>query len=566
MRAGASACLELPLTPEHIVERILTLIGEPGARADRVLVVDDQPVAALFAARVLEGVGILTERVIDPLGVLDALARFEPDLVLMDLHMPGASGIELTRIIRDQDRFADLPIVFLSAELDTEQQLAALRVGGDDFLAKPVPPDRLVACVTQRLARVRERARRQHGRALIDALTGLPSRERLLERLGRLIGQDGADPAQRALFAFALAGTSPDLPRLAVLLAERILRPDWVARLGEHSLGVLLRRPDAEACAAAGAALAEALHRAMPETEIGIGWCPLCASGGDAFTLASRAGKAALAALAAGAKDPIGYPQQTSTPAATDAVEPVRAALRAEQLQLLFEPMVTLMQASRARYEVSPRLVVSDGELLPPALFTPVARASGLQESIDHWVLTQGLEVLMSHHRAGTPVQLFIHQSLASLTRATWLEQVRDEINRRELFRLRPVLQFQIDEVAHAPDLLHERVTCLARLGIRVCLNGLDASDEAGEVLTRAPVTFVRLQRETVHSLPAEALAALIRGVKSSGFIVIATGIEAPETIARLCRAGADLLQGPFVQPPSPEMDYDFSGPDATGT
>jgi DNA-binding response OmpR family regulator len=126
-----------------------------------VLVVDDQPVAALFAARVLESAGMLTERVGDPLAVLDALDAFVPDLVLMDLHMPGASGIELTRIIREQDRFADLPIVFLSAELDAEQQMAALRVGGDDFLAKPVAPDHLVACVRQRLARARERARRQ---------------------------------------------------------------------------------------------------------------------------------------------------------------------------------------------------------------------------------------------------------------------------------------------------------------------------------------------------------------------------------------------------------------------
>lgn len=562
MRAGARAYLQTPIDIEELAERILDLVATRGARPDRILVVDDQPVAALFAARVLESAGMLTEQVGDPLAVLDALDAFVPDLVLMDLHMPGASGIELTRIIREQDRFADLPIVFLSGELDAEQQMAALRVGGDDFLAKPVAPDHLVSCVEQRLRRVRARARREGGRDAVDPLTGLASLGRLVGRLGQLIGRGGADVDRRALVSLELDDDEAALTRLAVALAQQTRAPDLAARVGERSLAILIRRDDPAALVAASETLTEDLNRLCPDQGLGIGWCSLAHSGGDAVTLISRAGKAARSALEAGDRRAVGY-SRGPVVRDRDAPGPMLAAILSERLQLLFEPMVTLMHASVARYEVSPRLSICDGELLPPGDFMSFAHDSGLAERLDRWLLTSGLDVLESRQIAGQPTQLFLHQSLVSVARDDWVEHVRDEINRRDLFRHRPVIQFQVQEVAADPELTAERVGRLTRLGIRVCLNGLDASAGSDRVLSTVPAAFVRLARGVVQSLEHEPLGDLIQRIKARGMTVIAAGVEAPETIARLCRAGADLLQGPFVQPPSAAMDYDFSGADA---
>ncbi len=567
MRAGAKAYLQTPMEIEELAERLLDLVeahspfqsATHGEVQNRVLVVDDQPVAALFAARVLEAAGMLTERVGDPLAVLDALESFVPDLVLMDLHMPGATGIELTRIIRAQDRFADLPIVFLSAELDTQQQMAALRVGGDDFLAKPVAPDQLVAAVAQRLRRVRERARREGARDAIDPMTGLASLGRLLGRLGQLIGRGGADMDRRALVSLELAGDEETLTRLAVMLAEQAGASDLAARVGERALAMLMRRDDPAALERACTSLTEHLNSSCPEQGLGVGWCTLASSGGDAVTLVSRAGKAARSALEAGDRCPLVYRRER---VAEDRgiPEPLLAALLAERLQLLFEPMVTISQSSVARYEVSPRLSCADGELLPPSEFMALAQRAGLAERIDRWLLSAGLNALMTRHAHGQPVQLFIHQSLESVGREDWVDQMRDEINRRELFRLRPVLQFQVEEVAAEADLMTDRVGRLRRLGIRVCLNGLDPSARSQQALEKVPATFVRLARGVAESLDQASLSAFVQGAKAGGAIVIAAGVEAPESIARLCRAGADLLQGPFVRPPSAAMDYDFGG------
>ncbi|RKT45754.1 response regulator [Thiocapsa rosea] len=565
MRAGARAYLQMPMEIEELTDRLLGLAGTQSVSPERVLVVDDQPVAALFAARVLESAGMLTERVGDALAVLDALDAFVPDLVLMDLHMPGASGIELTRIIREQDRFADLPIVFLSAELDAEQQMAALRVGGDDFLAKPVAPDQLLACVRQRLGRSRERARRQSGPDAIDALTGLASLGRLLARLGQLIGRGGT-AGRRALVVLDLDGDEGALMRLAVAVAESCGASDLAARVGERSLAVLMRRDDAASLGRACGHYADELSRAGfapgPGRALGVGWCALTNSGGDAVTLMSRAAKAARSAREAGDGLTLGYGCEP-VPARTLDHDAVSTAILTERLQLLFEPMVSLTPATSARYEVSPRLATPDGELLPPVAFMPIAQRCGLAERLDAWLLAKGLDAIVACRDAGQPAQLFVYQSVLGAGREDWVDQIRDEINRRDLFRLRPVIQFQVQEAAADPALAADRVARLARLGIPVCLNGVDAENASERVLASVPAAFARLGSTTVQSLDPVPLAELARRLRERRLGVIAGGVDSSETIARLCRAGIDLLQGPFVQPPSAVMDYDFSGVDA---
>ena len=79
---------------------------EPQATADdspyRILIVEDDRTQALFAQSVLHGAGMKAEVQMQPDGVIDAIGRFDPDLILMDLHMPGLDGMRLTTLIRQQ--------------------------------------------------------------------------------------------------------------------------------------------------------------------------------------------------------------------------------------------------------------------------------------------------------------------------------------------------------------------------------------------------------------------------------------------------------------------------------
>ena len=103
-----------------LASRLLVLLGAAEAEPYRVLVVDDQEVSAILAGGILNRAGMVVRTVFDPMTVLEAMDEFDPDLVLMDLHMPGANGIELTGMIREHETFCTTPIVFISVEEDRD--------------------------------------------------------------------------------------------------------------------------------------------------------------------------------------------------------------------------------------------------------------------------------------------------------------------------------------------------------------------------------------------------------------------------------------------------------------
>src|SRR6476661_5409406 len=152
--------------------------------AYRVLVVEDDPSQALFAEGVLRGAGIHTQSVRNSNDVMPAMDSFRPDLVLMDLHMPGMSGTELTGVIRAHAAFAHTPIVFLTGDQDPERQFEALEIGADDFLSKPIRPRHLMAAVHSRIKRARTLARQRGEDAARHPVTGLFHRPHLLRAMG----------------------------------------------------------------------------------------------------------------------------------------------------------------------------------------------------------------------------------------------------------------------------------------------------------------------------------------------------------------------------------------------
>jgi len=152
--AGVDLLLFPPFDATEIVHRLQALSAPTSEEKVRVLIVEDDHSAALFAHSVLTNAGMQAQVEHDPMHVLDSLKSFHPDLVLMDLHMPHANGVEVTMVIRDHPAFTQLPIVFLSGESDPDSQLEAINAGGDEFLFKPIRPKHLIAAVEDRVRRM----------------------------------------------------------------------------------------------------------------------------------------------------------------------------------------------------------------------------------------------------------------------------------------------------------------------------------------------------------------------------------------------------------------------------
>jgi diguanylate cyclase (GGDEF)-like protein len=115
----------------------------------------------------------------EPMEIMQALLDFNPELILMDVYMPGCTGLELAKVIRQNISYLNLPIVFLSSETDQEQQYAALRMGGDDFLVKPIQDDHLISSVITRV----QRSRKLASAITRDSLTGLINHAKIREQL-----------------------------------------------------------------------------------------------------------------------------------------------------------------------------------------------------------------------------------------------------------------------------------------------------------------------------------------------------------------------------------------------
>ncbi|WP_299003456.1 diguanylate cyclase [uncultured Shewanella sp.] len=145
----------------------------------KVLIMDDSRTQALFCENVLNRAGMMTQVVTQPLTILEVMEEFEPELILMDMYMPGCTGVELASVIRQQSAYLRLPILFLSGENNKDIQLNAMKLGGDDFLTKPVAPEHLVSTVQTRC----ERGRVLNDLIIRDSLTGLFNHTHILDKL-----------------------------------------------------------------------------------------------------------------------------------------------------------------------------------------------------------------------------------------------------------------------------------------------------------------------------------------------------------------------------------------------
>ncbi|WP_395011142.1 response regulator [Undibacterium sp.] len=155
VRDGAEGYFIKPIDVQALSVRIDEKIAQNTVRSYRVLVVDDDEFFLSFFDAVLSSAGMHVKALIDPTEILDAIKKFKPELILTDLYMPQCNGIEMAKVIRQNNHYLDIPIVFLSSETEMKKQLGALETGADEFLTKPIDPEKLISSIAIRAERYR---------------------------------------------------------------------------------------------------------------------------------------------------------------------------------------------------------------------------------------------------------------------------------------------------------------------------------------------------------------------------------------------------------------------------
>jgi two-component system response regulator ResD len=145
-----------------------------------VLVVDDEPTIAEVVSRYLERAGYRTRIAADGARALELVASDRPDLVVLDLMLPGLDGLEVMRRLREHDRDR-IATILLTAKGEESDRVIGLRMGADDYVVKPFSPVELVARVDAVLRRIDTSATADDPIELAD-LTIEPASRRVIVR------------------------------------------------------------------------------------------------------------------------------------------------------------------------------------------------------------------------------------------------------------------------------------------------------------------------------------------------------------------------------------------------
>jgi len=154
-RAGASRYFCKPLDTKKLINTLEGLTERTLTDPYRVFIIDDDKQLLEYYTTVLGNADIEVKAISQPMEGLKALTKFKPDVIILDVYMPECTGPELAQVIRQDDAWALVPILFLSSEENMDVQLETRTLGGDDYLTKPVEAEHLVSSVVSKAKRAR---------------------------------------------------------------------------------------------------------------------------------------------------------------------------------------------------------------------------------------------------------------------------------------------------------------------------------------------------------------------------------------------------------------------------
>ncbi|MCG6117356.1 MAG: response regulator [Aquimonas sp.] len=578
--SGADLYLEAgragPALIDALGQRLVGWLQALDRRPFRVLVVDDDAEGRLYAGSILRRAGFEVEECAQPEHAVERAQALRPDLMLLDLYMPGLDGLAVIARLRAHEELAQLPIVILSGEERPAARFNALRLGADEFLVKPVRPQALAAALRSRIKR--DRAARQ---ALSPGAGQGPRMRRgdFLQELVRRVAVEGdewmvlmalrvQDAAQQRE-QLGLGGVHALERALAARLRTRLGPQDRYSLWEELGFGLLVVRDSAEAVRALAEDLLVEVRSAALDLEgmqvpvrlsIGLALPPREAPAGVAAEgwIAGAFAAVSVAARLGGdraegvlSRDP-------------DALPPERAMVihnaladlaRGGELRCEYQPLLCL-NGEQPHYALVAKLRDLRAPLkgYPRREYLALAREHGQLAMLERMALFQAFETFEEMRDRGHPPSLLVPLDLASTDsrQLAWLEA---ELRRRAGLAgaLRIELEAeQLHDPAHAETLkrLLASGCSLAACSRRPTLDLLQS-------LARLPLRLLRLPHPVLGSAPAEAITESIRGWHALGRELLVDEVPSVAEVGSLWSLGIDYLQGDVLAAAAPRPDYE---------
>ncbi len=236
-RLGGRGFLNKSLSPSKVMAAVAEFFPRIKTSSAKIMAVDDDPSVLAALRAVLEPEGMELTPLQDPLRFWEALHEVAPDLLVLDVDMPGVEGVELCRVVRNDPLWKELPILFLTGSVTRESVSRVFAAGADDFVRKPFVGPELVSRIQNRL----ERVQLFRTMAETDVLTGVGSRRKSSQSIEQLIRLAHRSGAQMCLAAIDLDHFKSINDRHGHAAGDKVLRrtgelmQDWFR--GEDVIG-----------------------------------------------------------------------------------------------------------------------------------------------------------------------------------------------------------------------------------------------------------------------------------------------------------------------------------------
>jgi diguanylate cyclase (GGDEF)-like protein len=578
-------------------------------RVSTLLIVDDNEGPRIALEGLLEPVGYRLLFAADGPTALDLAEREQPDLMLLDVMMPGMDGFEVCRRLRASPAIAEMPVVMVTALDDEASRLKGLRAGADDFLTKPVKRPELLARVgtitrLNRYRRLLEQRERIDFMAHHDPATRLPNRAGLVAALEREMEAG----APFALLILGLPGLEEVTESLGQGVAEQALAQlverlragfsaaHTLARVDGRQLALLLPGvTDPRGVDAAASRIRRWLGQPLEvggralflDCALGVALYPQDASEADALLTgalaalrqASEGGRCGYAfhnpALAGAVRERLEL--RTELRRALEAGMPVEVG-ESGGLHLVYQPQVDVVADAMTGVEGLARWAHPQRGPISPGAFVPVAEDSGLIVDLGRRVVEAACRQIRAWDAAGLPpFSVGVNVSALEVRRADYVDELMRIVAGHGVSPAR--LELELTESALVPaegeggEAVMDLLARLKSLGFRLALDDFGTGYSSLQYLKRYPIDKLKIDRSFVIGLPEDGgdvaiVRAIVAMCRSLGMAVIAEGVETPRQAAFLRSEGCRLIQGFLYSRPlgSRELvDYAQGRPRAEG-
>lgn len=577
--AGADVFVE-PTSTAALAKQIYELTLPATQDPYRVLVIDDDAQIGMFCRGVLARRAIQVETLTDGAGALEAIERFKPDLLLMDLNMPGMNGMELTAQIREQAGAMVLPIVFLSGETDEQARFDAISAGGDDYLVKPIRPRFLLTAVTSRIRRVRALKARISATEKDQPSTGLLRRAVFLERLKPTDNELSLvslliDQGEQLKSKLGMVGQSDLEQAIGARLSAELTVGESASVWQEFGFGLLLKSADTEVLQARAERLRTAVSAkpfrvAGSETKltvsIGVAIDPSLRGDTERWINATHGASLLAHRLGGDRVEGLGgdLPVGMSAERAADIRAILQRGVERDAVLLEFQPLVQMRGPLQGQYEL--KLLLKDRRAplvgVQRREYWPLARQAGKTSELDQLALTLALETLSEQHRSERALRLLTPLSAAKLSGNT-LEFLARELERRSLPGYSLALIFDAVELTPMQRELRPYFEHLRRLGVRALLSHEGADLEPLVPLENYPwdgyfLNQTLFQPREPGNKSVEDFTRMLKRSREKGRALMVSQLSDAQLLAQLWSTGVDYLSGDFICPAGARLDYAF--------